>query len=179
MKIILSGKNVVITDALRDQVNKKVRKLERYFEPSIEVQVTLSVEKKRHIVEVTIPFNGNILRAEEYTSDMYASIDIVLDKIEKQIHKHRTRLSKSIKSGAFKHDKPLFSDKFDLDEAEKPKIVKTKHIPLKPMSIDEALMQMDMIGHSFFIFTNAETDEFNVIYKRKDGNYGLIEPEYA
>lgn len=178
MKIKISGKNMVITDALRNQVNRKVKKLKRYFEPSIEAQVTMSVEKNRHIIEVTIPINGNVLRAEESTNDMYASIDKVLDKLEKQIHKHRTKLEKGIKSGAFKYDKPLFSDEFIFDTEEQPKIVRTKRFAIKPMSINEALMQMDMIGHSFFVFTNADTDEVNVIYKRKDGNFGLIEPEY-
>ncbi len=177
MNIILSGKNIPITDALREQVNKKVGKLKRYFGPDVEVQVTLSVEKNRHIVEVTIPFNGNLLRGEEATDDMYASIDQVLDKLERQIHKHKTKLDKSIKQGAFK-EKPLFSDEINFDDYTEPKIVKTKRFALKPMSTEEAMLQMDLIGHSFFVFTNAETDEVNVLYRRKDGNYGLIEPEY-
>jgi len=177
MRIILSGKNMEITDSLRDQVNKKVKKLERYFGPEIEAQVTLSVERSRHMVEVTIPFDGVILRAEEVTDDMYASIDMVLDKLEKQIHKHRTKLERKIRQGAFKFDKPLFSDEFAESEKE-PKVVRTKRFAIKPMAVEEALMQMDLVGHSFYVFTNAETDEVNVVYKRKDGNYGLIEPEY-
>jgi putative sigma-54 modulation protein len=179
MNITISGKNVDITDALRTQATKKVKKLERYFEPETEAQVTLSVEKNRHIVEVTIPFNGVLIRAEESTDDMYASIDKVLDKLERQIHKYRTKLERSFRSGAFKDEKPLFSDEAVIDDgANELKVVRTKRFAIKPMSLEEALMQMDLIGHSFFVFSNAETDEVNVVYKRRDGRYGLIEPEY-
>ena len=137
----------------------------------------MSVENYRHIVEVTIPFNGVVIRAEESTDDMYASIDKVLDKLERQIHKHRTKLEKKIKSGAFKYEKPLFSSEIELDERT-PKVVKTKRFAVKPMSIEEAILQMELLDHDFFVFTNASTDEVNVLYTRKDGNYGLIEPEY-
>ncbi|HHY81493.1 MAG TPA: ribosome-associated translation inhibitor RaiA [Clostridiales bacterium] len=179
MNIKISGKNVEITDALRRQVNKKVGKLERYFVPGTEAQVTLSVEKNRHIVEVTIPFNGILIRAEESTDDMYASIDKVLDKLEHQIHKYRTKLERSFKSGAFKDERLLFSDEvYQDDSQEELKIVKTKRFAIKPMAVEEALMQMDLLGHSFFVFTNADTDEVNVVYKRRDGKYGLIEPEF-
>ncbi len=178
MNIILSGKNVDITDSLRDQVNKKVKKLERYFEPGTEAQVTLTVQKNRHIIEVTIPFDGVIIRAEESTNDMYTSIDMVLDKLERQIHKHRTKLERKIRTGAFRHEKPLFSEQIQSDEVVESKVVKTKRFAIKPMGTEEAVLQMDLIGHSFFVFTNAETEEVNVVYKRKDGNYGLIEPEY-
>lgn len=177
MKIILSGRNISITDALRNQVDKKVKKLDRYFKPETEAQVTLSVEKNRHIVEVTIPFNGNVLRGEESTDNMYASIDLVLDKLERQIHKHRTKLSKSIKQNAFK-EKPLFIKDIEIDGYAEPEIVKTKRFAIKPMVAEEAMLQMELVGHSFYVFTNAETDEVNVLYKRNDGNYGLIEPEF-
>mgnify|MGYP000064533141 CR=1 FL=1 len=178
MQIIVSGKNMDITDFLRDQVIKKVGKLERYFDENTEVQVTMSVEKNRHKIEVTIPGNGFFIRAEETTDDMYTSIDKVLDKLERQIHKHKTRLEKRIKSGAFKYEKPVFSESIDLGEEKKAKIVKTKRFAIKPMDTEEAIMQMDLLGHSFFVFTNSQTNEVNVLYKRKDGNYGLIEPEY-
>jgi len=177
MKIILSGKNLEITDALREQVNKKVKKLERYFNDDTEAQVTMAVENYRHIVEVTIPFNGVVIRAEESTDDMYTSIDKVLSKLERQIHKHRTKLEKKMKSGAFKYEKPLFSSEIDIDE-KTPTVVKTKRFAVKPMSIEEAILQMELLGHSFFVFTNAKTNEVNVLYTRKVGNYGLIEPEY-
>jgi putative sigma-54 modulation protein len=177
MIIKISGKNIDITEALRNQINKKVGKLERYFQPDTEAQVTMSVENYRHIVEVTIYFNGVVIRAEESTDDMYTSIDRVLDKLERQIHKHRTKLEKKFRTGAFKYDKPIFSAKIEPEEYH-PKIVKTKKFAIKPMTVDEAVLQMDLLGHSFFVFTNGETEEVNVLYKRKDGNYGLIEPEY-
>ncbi len=178
MKIILSGKNLEITDSLRNQVNKKVSKLSRYFNEDVEVQVTMSVEGYRHIIEVTIPFDGIVIRGEESTDDMYASIDMVLDKLERQIRKHRTRLGKRIKSGAFKNDVPLFSPETPFQEEDEPKIVRTKRFAVKPMSVEEATLQMELLGHNFFVFTNANSDEVNVLYKRKDGNYGLIEPEF-
>ncbi len=177
MKIILSGKNLEITEALREQVNKKVSKLDRYFNEDTEAQVTMTVENYRHIVEVTIPFNGIVIRAEEATDDMYASIDKVLDKLERQIHKYRTKLEKRIKSGAFKYEKPLFSSEASVEE-KTPKVVKTKRFAVKPMSLEEAILQMELLDHDFFVFTNAKTDDVNVLYKRKDGNYGLIEPEF-
>jgi putative sigma-54 modulation protein len=180
MRIKISGKNVEISDALRNQVNKKVGKLERYFDSGTEAQVTMSVEKNRHIVEVTIPFNGVLIREEESTDDMYASIDLVLDKLERQIHKFRTKLARKLRKGAFADNKMEFSEKHadEVEEVEELKIVRTKRFLVKPMSVEEALMQMDLLGHSFFVFSNAETDEINVVYKRKDNKYGLIEPTY-
>jgi len=177
MVIKLTGKNIDITEALKEQAYKKVGKLGRYFNPDTEAQVTMSVENYRHIVEVTIPFNGIVIRAEEETDSMYTSIDKVLDKLEGQIHKHRTRLGKRLKNGAFKNSPSVISQDVQ-NEEEQPKVVKIKRFALKPMAIDEAIMQMDLLGHSFFVFRNAETEEVNVLYKRKDGNYGLIEPEY-
>lgn len=178
MKIILSGKNIEITDALRNQVNKKVSKLERYFDENVEAQVTLSVEGYRHIIEVTIPVDGVVIRGEEATDDMYASIDMVLDKLERQIRKHRTRLERKIKKGAFKNDTPLFSPDVPFEDEDKPRIVRTKRFAVKPMDVEEATLQMELLGHSFFVFTNSSSDEVNVLYKRKDGNYGLIEPDF-
>lgn len=183
MKITISGKNIDISQALRNQVNKKVGKLERYFKPGTEAQVTLSLEKNRNIVEVTIPFNGILIRAEESTENMYASIDLVLDKLERQIHKYRTKLGRNFRTGAFVTEKMEFSQAApqisqDTDDDDL-KIVRTKRFAVKPMSIEEALMQMDLLGHSFFVFSNAESEEVNVVYKRHDGKYGLIEPDYA
>ncbi|MGI5851015.1 MAG: ribosome-associated translation inhibitor RaiA [Clostridiales bacterium] len=178
MRINLSGKNLEITDSLRNQVNKKVSKLRRYFDENVEAQVTLSVEGYRHIIEVTIPFNGVVIRAEESTDDMYASIDMVLDKLERQIRKHRTRLGRRIKTGAFKNDLPLFRPDVPFEEENEPRIVRTKRFAVKPMNLEEATLQMELLGHNFFVFRNASSDEVNVLYKRKDGNYGLIEPEY-
>lgn len=177
MVIKLTGKNVAVTDALREQVNKKVGKLEKYFPAETEVQVTMSVQNFRHIVEVTIPFNGLVIRAEEVTDDMYASIDKVLDKLERQIHKHKTKLEKRFKNGALRYDNADFGQQTESDE-EPPRVVKTKRFPLKPMTVDEAILQMELLGHSFFVFIDGDDDHVKVLYKRKDGNYGLIEPEY-
>jgi len=176
MQISISAKNLEISDYLRDLVEKKVGKLERYFSHETDVQVMLSVERSRHIVEVTIPYEGGIIRAEEVTGDMYASIDNVLDKLEKQIIRHRTRLEKTLRSGAFQFEQPLYSEAFDEDEDEGPQIVRVKRFNIKPMSEEEAMLQTELLGHSFYVFMNADTNAINVLYKRKDGNYGLIEP---
>ena len=177
MRISITGKNIEISDYLRDLVDKKVAKLERYFGPETEVLVTLSVEKSRHIVEVTIPYEGGIIRGEEITNDMYASIDNVLDKLEKQIIRHRTRLEKNLRQGAFKYDEPLYSDAYEEYDNEEYSIVRVKKFPMKPMTEEEAMLQLELLNHAFFVFSNADTGLISVLYKRKDGNYGLIEPD--
>ncbi|MDR1620667.1 MAG: ribosome-associated translation inhibitor RaiA [Clostridiales bacterium] len=177
MRISISGKNIEVSDYLRELIDKKAGKLERYFPKDTEVQVTMAVERNRHIVEVTIPYEGIIIRGEEVTGDMYASIDNVLDKLEKQIIKHRTRLEKNLKNGAFKYDAPLFGGTYDEGEEEESRIVRVKRFALKPMTEEEAMLQMSLLDHSFYMFLNADTNDINVLYSRKDGNYGLIEPE--
>lgn len=178
MNIIVSGKNMMVTDALKDTVVKKLGKFGRYFEDNTEAQVTLSVEKKiRHIIEVTIRFNGGLLRCEESTEDMYTSIDKAVDVLERQMRKHKTKLEKRFKNSNINFANIAYDVKEDSDGNES-KIVKTKRFAIKPMSIEEASLQMELLGHSFFVFSNAETEEVNVVYKRKDGNYGLIEPEF-
>lgn len=174
MNINIRGKHIEVTDALRSYVIKRVGKLEKYTDEFMDVTVTLLVEKDRHRVEVTAPINGMILRGEEETSDMYSSIDMVLEKLERQIDKYRTRIGKRLRTKALKDH-----------EAEHPvegvepehELVRLKKFPAKPMSVDEALMQMNLIGHSFYVFTNAETQQINVVYKRKHGDYGLLEPD--
>lgn len=178
MRIVISGKNISITEALRATVERKLGKFDRYFDDDTEAHVTMSVEKSRHIVEVTIPLNGSILRAEEATDDMYTSVERVLQKLERQIHKHKTKLEKRIKEGAFKYTQPLFDIGTEPEEIQ-PEVVRIKRFALKPMSVEEAITQMDLLGHDFFVFSNADTNEVNVVYKRKDGGYGLIEPDYA
>lgn len=179
MIITISGKNIEVSDYLEELINKKVSKLDKYFPEDTQAQVTLSVERNRHIVEVTIPYAGGIIRGEETSGDMYASVDNVLSKLEKQIVRHRTKLEKSLRAGAFRAPEPVYADAFtqdDLDE-EAAKVVKVKRFDIKPMTVDEAMLQLEMLGHSFYMFTNGDTNQINVIYKRKDGNYGLIEPE--
>ena len=177
MRISITGKNIAVSDYLNDLVNKKVGKLERYFPQDADVFVTLSVEKNRHIVEVTIPYEGGVIRGEEITGDMYASIDNVLDKLEKQIIRHRTRLEKCLRVGAVREIETRFGAELDEADDEGPKIVRVKRFAIKPMSEEEAMLQIEMVGHSFYVFLNSETNQMNVLYKRKDGNYGLIEPE--
>lgn len=177
MKITVTGKNIEVTDALRDTVIRKISKLDKYFNPDVETQVTLSVQKNHHIIEVTIPFDGVILRGEESTDDMYASIDKVLDKLERQILKHKTRLERKLRENSLKGVDVKPGEAEDEEEYE-PLVVRTKKFAIKPMPVDEAILQMDLLGHSFFVFLNADTEEVNVVYKRKDGRYGLIEPEF-
>jgi len=172
MKVNVSGRNINVTDSLKDYAEKKVGKIAKYLDGEVDAQVTMSVEKDRHIVEVTMPVNGMILRGETETHDMYTSIDLVADKLEKQLEKYKTKLSRSVRKG--------FKANGSAEKAvvrEESKVVKTKRFALKPMDQDEAIMQMELLGHDFFVFTNAQTQLVNVIYKRRDGNYGLIEPD--
>jgi len=174
MRIILKGRNIEITNSLREYVEKRVGKLEKFIEVMNEAQVTLLVEKDRHRVEVTIPLNGYLLRGEEETADMYNSIDLVVEKLEKQIDKYKTRINRKLKNQSIK-EIPAKDDEIEPDG---PQIVRTKRFAIKPMPVEEAIMQMNLLGHSFFVFANGETEEVNVVYKRKDGNYGLIEPSF-
>lgn len=177
MKITVMGKNIAITDGLKNAVETKLSKLDKYFNPDVEVNATLSVQKNKKIIEVTIPFNGIILRGEEINEDMYAAVDIVLEKLERQIRKQKTKLQRKKHGDALKFQFiPEYTPRDD--ENIDSKIVKNKKFPMKPMNNEEALLQMELLGHSFFVYTNAETDEVNVLYKRKDGHYGLIEPQY-
>ncbi len=177
MRIIVSGKNMNVTEALKERVSNKLSKFERYFGSNIEAHATLSVEKNRHIIEVTIPFNGVILRGEEATEDMYASIDNVIEKLERQMRKQKTKLERRHKDANIRFENWVIPHDEELEELDA-KIVRSKKFAMKPMPIEEAAMQMELLGHSFFVFSNSETEEVNVIYKRKDGNYGLIEPEF-
>ena len=175
MTIAVRGKNIEITPALKDYVTKRVSKITKYFDQIGEISAILKVEKGRHIVELTVPINGMILRGEEATADMYASIDQVVEKIEKQIEKYKTKIAKRIKSGTFKSELVMSSTEEETDSV---KIVKTKRFSGRPMFVEEAVLQMNMINHDFFVFRNAETEEVNVVYRRKDGQYGLIESEF-
>ncbi|HSL93687.1 MAG TPA: ribosome-associated translation inhibitor RaiA [Bacillota bacterium] len=173
MQITVRGKNIEITDALRDYVLKKLKRLDRYFDGAGEGQATLTVEKDRHRVEVTINVNGLMLRGEETSPDMYASVDLVVDKLEKQVDRYRTRISKRVRT-AGPAAWPQEAREEETDDA--PRVVRNKRFPMKPMMVDEAIMQMNLLGHDFFVFSSAETEQVNVVYRRKDGNYGLIEP---
>lgn len=178
MRIKVSGKNFDITEAIRERVEKKLSKFEKYFTPITEAHATLSVEKDRHIIEVTIPFNGVMLRGEEATEDMYVSIDNVVEKLERQFRKQKTRLERRIKDGSIRFENMVPFQAGDEDYEDEIRIVKKKRFAIKPMSPEEAVMQMELLGHTFFVFSNADTDEVNVVYKRKRGDYGIIQQEF-
>ncbi|MGI6227468.1 MAG: ribosome hibernation-promoting factor, HPF/YfiA family [Peptococcales bacterium] len=176
MKINIKGKNLEVTPALREYVEKRVGKIQKYFEGELrEATVTLVVERELHRIEVTVPLNGYILRGEEETTDMYTSIDNVVDKLERQVRKHKTRINRKIKNISVLDLVPNGNN--GQEPQAEPRIVRTKNFALKPIPEEEAVLQMELLGHNFYVFLNAETEEVNVVYKRKDGNYGLIEPE--
>lgn len=175
MRYIISGKNIDVTEGLKEAVYDKIGKLEKYFAPDTEVHVTLSVEKLRQKIEVTIPIKGTIIRAEQVSDDMYVSIDLVEEIIERQMRKYKTKLANQI------HASLNFQQEYmdmDADDDEGIQIVRTKRFAMKPMDVEEACIQMELLGHNFFVFRNSETEEVNVVYKRKGNTYGLIEPEF-
>lgn len=174
MRIIISGRNIDVTAGLRSAVEQKLGKLEKYFADDTEVYVTLSVEKERQKIEVTIPVKGNIIRSEQTSNDMYVSIDLVEEIIERQLKKYKNKLIAQQQAGS------SFQQSFldnDYEEDEEVRIVRTKKFDIKPMYPEDACVQMELLGHNFFVFCNAETDQVNVVYKRKGNTYGLIEPE--
>lgn len=176
MKFIIIGKNIDVTEGLREAVENKLKKLERYFTPDTEIHVTLSVQKEHQKIEVTIPVKGNIIRSEQSSDDMYVSIDLVEEVIERQLRKYKNKLvARHQEGGNFKQEFFETNDNIDDDEI---KIVRTKKFGIKPMYPEDACVQMELLGHDFFVFYNAETDEVNVVYKRKNGSFGLIEPEF-
>lgn len=174
MRYTITGKNIEVTPGLRKAIESKIGKLEKYFQPDTEAVVTLSVQRERQNIEVTIPVKGSIIRAEESSNDMYVSIDLVEEIIERQIKKYRKKLIDK------KQSAQAFSDLFvneDSSGDEDIKIVKTKKFAVKPMDPEEACVQMELLGHSFFVFLNDRTEQVNVVYRRKGNTYGLIEPE--
>ncbi len=175
MNYIISGKNIEVTEGLRSAVYDKLAKLEKYFADGADVQVTFTVEKERQKIEVTIPMKGHIIRAEQVSDDMYVSIDLVLEIIERQINKYRKKLIDKEQNAAYLQN--AFVEE-EIEDDEEIKIVRSKRFAVKPMFPEDACIQMDLLGHNFFVFRNADTDEVNVVYKRKGGSYGLIEPEF-
>ncbi|MDO4621370.1 MAG: ribosome-associated translation inhibitor RaiA [Eubacteriales bacterium] len=174
MNITISGKNIDITPGLRSAVIEKLSRLERYFTPDTEVIVTMSVEKERQKVEVTIPVKGKIIRSEQVSNDMYISIDLVEEVIERQLRKYKDKIIGK-KQSADNFQKDYIDNEYL--ESEDIRIVRSKKFEIKPMYAEDACVQMELLGHNFFVFMNAETDEVNVVYKRKGNTYGLIEPE--
>lgn len=182
------GENLEVTPSLKDYTEKKVSKLERYFESPIdsEVHVNMHVHNNEQIIEVTIPMKGLLLRAEETHDDLYAAIDLVVEKLERQIRKYKTKVNRKFRSSSVKElnetmtggNVALSTEVEEDDEDELSlDLVRRKRFNLKPMDVEEAIMQMDMLGHSFFVFNNADSGDTSVVYRRKDGRYGLIEQE--
>ena len=175
MKYIFVGKNIEVSGRLKDRLIKKVGKLEKFFSPDTEAIAKFSIIRNQHILELTIPQGGMLFRAEERSDDMYASIDKAIDVIERQIRKNKTRLARRIHENAFKTAEAEDAN-YIVEESEY-LIERTKKFQIKPMTVDEAILQMNLLGHVFFVFFNSESKQVNVVYKRNEGNYGLIEPE--
>lgn len=185
MKYNIRGENVEVTGAIKQYIEKKVGKLERYFDtpPTSDVNVNLSVYNDEQQIEITIPMTNLLLRAEEQHADLYAAIDLVVDKLERQIRKYKTKVNRKVRQkGAPKHifaemeKEAIRENGIEEEDEDNFEIVRTKRFDLKPMDSEEAILQMDMLGHTFYVFTNAESGDTNVVYRRRDGRYGLIEP---
>ncbi len=174
MRFTIIGKNIEVTEGLRSAVEDKLGNLDKYFNVDTEAIVTLSVQKDRQKIEVTIPVKGNTIRSEEVSNDMYVSIDLVQEVIERRLRRYKKKIVDAKHAGDFNKTYVEYET-----EEEEPdfKIVKSKRFGVKPMDPEEACVQMELLGHNFYVFSNSETDEVNVVYKRKNGSYGLIEPE--
>ena len=174
MKFVIVGRNIEVTEGLKDAVEDKIGKLSKYFSPETEVHVTLSVEKERQKIEVTIPVRGSIIRSEQVSNDMYVSIDLVEEIIERQMKKYKSKIVEREQSAATLNAQYVENEYPDEEEIT---IVRSKKFDIKPMYPEDACVQMELLGHNFYVFVNAETDQVNVVYKRKGDTYGLIEPE--
>ena len=177
LKFNIRGENVEVTESIRDYVIKRISKLEKFFEDNVEANAHVNLKvypNKTFKVDVTIPLPYLTLRAEETSSDMYGSIDLVTDKLERQIRKYKTKVNRKSREKGYKN-MDFVPDVEDEPVSDDLKIVRTKQISLKPMDPEEAVLQMDMLGHDFFVFEDAETNGTSVVYRRKDGRYGLIE----
>ncbi len=179
MRISITGRNLEISDGWRAKIEKKVGKLDKYLRDDSEVQVRLSQEHgNRNTAEITIMLPGSILRAEETGIEMGACLDKVLDKIVRQIHRHRTRIEKRLRAGAFEVEAPEVALE-PAEALETPNVVRVKRFNVKPTSVEEAITQMEMLGHNFHLFLNEDTGTYSVVYRRVDGDYGLLEPTNA
>ncbi len=176
MNYIISGKNINVTEGLKQAIYDKLGRLEKFFTEDTNAQVTLSVEKERQKIEVTIPMKGHIVRAEQVSDDMYVSIDMVAEIIERQVVRYKKKIIDQNQDIAFLKDSFLEED--DEEEYDEIQIIRSKRFAVKPMYPEDACVQMELLGHNFFVFRNAETNEVCVVYKRKGNTYGLIEPEF-
>lgn len=173
MKYNIRGEKVEITEAIKSYIVEKIGKLEKYFDnfEDIEANVVIKIRGKEQKMEITIPTAQFTLRSEESHSDLYAAIDLTVDKLERQIRKNKTKINSKIRKNLIQSFDVVLEDTFE----EEAKVIKRKKIDMKPMDEEEAILQMEMLGHSFFVFNNVDTDCVCVLYLRKDGNYGLIE----
>lgn len=172
MNITITGRKVVLKDSFRERVEKKLAKLDRLFDRDADAIVTVTQEKNRQTVEITIKSGGFIFRAEETAFEMEEALEKVVDVLVRQIRKNKTKLEKRMRAGAF----DVFEDTAAEEESDF-KIIRTKQLHIKPLDVEEAILQMNLIGHEFFMFRNAQTGEINVVYLRRDGTYGVLEPE--
>jgi len=180
MRYNIRGENIEITEAIRDYVEKKVGKIERYFNASMDCNVYANIRtyhNSKSKIEVTIPMKHITLRAEERNDDLYAGIDLVVDKLERQIRKHKTKVNRKMREKNLPDESfhSTFHDEEHDENESEIKIIRTKHFSMKPMDAEEAVLQMNLLGHTFFIFVDADTRKTNAVYKREDGTYGLIE----
>ena len=178
MQITVTGRHFEITDPLRQHIKSKISKLDRYIGGITDVHVVLSVEKHRHIAEINLQINGNPIRGLEETHDMYLSVDTVIDKIERQIKRYKDKETTRKGRVAVKGSDIIDAEAVEKKDNTTPKVIRSKRMAVKPMSVDEAAMQMGLSNDDFLAFLNSETNQINVMYKRRDGNYGLIEPEF-
>ncbi|MCO7176453.1 ribosome hibernation-promoting factor, HPF/YfiA family [Sporolactobacillus kofuensis] len=180
MDIIIRGENITVTPSLQDYAEKRISKLEKYFNEPIDTsaRVNLRVHNTEQVVEVTIPLQGLLLRAEVGEEDLYTAIDLAVSKLERQVKKYKTKLNRKSRQGAKQALQNTGNTATKtVEEEEALDVVRTKHFVFKPMTVDEAILQMDMLGHSFFVFNNAEDNSTAVVYRRKDGRFGLIDQE--
>ena len=184
IRVVVKGKNLDVTPALREYAQKKIYKTAKFFDARRVplAEVVLKIERDRQIAEITLQVGGLLVRGEGITDDMYASLDEAIDRIERQIRKHKTRILKRQQGPGLRevvgNNSSVDALEDRRDEVTPPRIVKTKRFAIKPMSVEEAVLQMDLLGHDFFVFGNGETGQVNVVYRRRSGDYGLIEPEY-
>ena len=179
MRIVISGKDYKVEEALKARIEKKVGKMQCYFAEEAEAQVRLSLERgARNIAEITLICAGTVIRGEAVTDDMYLSVDTALEKLEKQIHRNRTRLERRMRKGTFQKAAPEFIAE-PTEEEVSGKLVRTKRFVMKPMTVEDAIDQMELLGHSFFLFINEASGATCVVYRRQDGDYGLLEPDNA
>ncbi len=176
MKLTITARNMVVTPAITKRIEKKTETMGRYLWPETEMQIKMTKERQRRVVEITVPMGKNVILRSEGSADdnLFLAIDKALAKMERQIRKHRTKLGKNLREEI--PDIPEYIEE-DLAEEKERKVVKRKTFPVRPMSVEDAAIEMDLLGHSFFAFINIDTERTNVLYLRKDGDLGLLEPE--